>query len=171
YVALARDQIAAGPAGSSARGEQPKFLATLQPQGTPMLVKFSPPLGTEVGRRWADLLVCEHLAHGVVAGAGLPAARSGLVITSERMFLEVERFDRTPHGRQGFVSMRALDMELVGGLRSWSDTAVELQRQGRIDAIAARAISWLELFGHLIANTDMHGGNLAFLCDGERLGG
>ena len=64
--------------GSSAGGEQPKFTATVDDGGTlrHVLVKFSPTLDTLVGRRWADLLVCEHLAAETAGQAAEPAARS-----------------------------------------------------------------------------------------------
>jgi hypothetical protein len=48
--------------GSSAGGEQPKFLTTLRADGggfRPVIVKFTAPLEQETARRWADLLACE----------------------------------------------------------------------------------------------------------------
>src|SRR6202522_2906496 len=50
--------------GPSAQGEHPKFAVTLAEQGEArhVLVKFSPPVETEVGQRWSDLLIAEHLA-------------------------------------------------------------------------------------------------------------
>ena len=65
YAALAQQALAAGVAGSSAAGEFPKFPALRERAGasTPqVLVKFSGAGDAAAERRWADLLVCEHLA-------------------------------------------------------------------------------------------------------------
>ena len=58
YPRAARDVLAFGVPGSSAGGEQPKFLAN---RGTgeaavPVIVKFSPPTSTRSGSRVADLV-------------------------------------------------------------------------------------------------------------------
>jgi len=172
YPRLADDVLAAGPPGSSAGGEQPKFLVSLSPGPTSALVKFSPPREDALGQRIADLLVAEHLAHQILAAHGRPAARSDLVEGGGRVFLEVERFDRiAPHGRKGLLSLAALDLEFIGRARGWVDTGRELERQGRIDPPTLEEIRWVERFGQLIANTDMHLGNLSFFTRGTRLQG
>src|SRR3546814_10157642 len=61
------------PAGSSAAGEQPKFLARFD-DGRQVLVKFSPPSGTPFGQRWHDLLYAEALAGQVLTDYGIDAA-------------------------------------------------------------------------------------------------
>lgn len=66
YTRMARDILAYGCPGSSAAGEQLKFLATLVPSRRYVIVKFSPPLEGSVARRLADLLICEHLALKVI---------------------------------------------------------------------------------------------------------
>lgn len=166
--------ITGGPAGSSAAGEQPKFLATCETVNgrIPVLVKFSPPLNDTIGRRVADLLVCEHIAHEVLRGCGFASAKSCLISGGNRLFLEMERFDRTSkNGRKGVISLRALDLEFVGNLRTWSDTAEALFRQKRIDQAAYQRIVWLEVFGRLIGNTDRHHANISFFAEGEHLAG
>ncbi|MEK7703544.1 MAG: type II toxin-antitoxin system HipA family toxin YjjJ [Myxococcota bacterium] len=171
YPRIADDVLAHGPPGSSAAGEQPKFLARRAPGAVDVLVKVSPRLEGVVAERVADLLICEHVGHRVLVAHGYEAPRSELVRSRDRLFLEVERFDRTSaHGRRGVLSLLALDVEHVGtNLSSWSATAGALERQGRLSAEAARRIRELELFGALIGNTDMHFGNLSLLMDGERV--
>lgn len=172
YPQLAEDMLAAGAVGSSATGEQPKFLVTDMPGARALLVKFSPPTHSALGQRTADLLVCEHVGHGVLARHGQDAAKSSLVAAGERVFLEVERFDRLAGGgRRGMLSLSALDLEFVGHGRGWTHTSSELERQGLLDAGALQRIRWLALFGQLIANTDMHLGNLSLLTCGSRLVG
>src|SRR5262249_8471540 len=104
YLELAERSLGGQPPGSSAGGEQPKFLVTRAPDEVSVLVKFSPPVRQESGARWRDLLCVEHLAHEIIERHGLPAARSELVPTEERMFLEVERFDRVSGGVSGGIS-------------------------------------------------------------------
>jgi hypothetical protein len=172
YPEFANDVLSAGAVGSSAAGEQPKFLLVRAPDPVAVLVKFSPPVRDESSRRWADLLVCEHWAHNVLRAHDLPAPKSEIIISEGRVFIEVERFDRLPGGgRRGLLSLAALDAEFVGRMRSWSDTAAELVKQGQIDKAAYRQIQWLECFGRLIANTDMHPGNLSFHTRGTRITG
>lgn len=174
YPDIANLVMSAGIPGSSAAGEQPKFLAirATEKKLIPVLVKFSPPIGDDISRRVADLLVCEHITHEVLRSHGQISAESSLLTADGRLFLEIKRFDRTmTNGRKGLVSLRALDLEFVGRLRSWSDTAEALSRQKRIDPSVCRNIIWLETFGRLIGNTDRHHGNVSFFIAGEQLMG
>lgn len=175
YARLAADVLAMGPIGSSPGGEQPKFLAIRRSgdERVPVIVKFSPPRVTAVATRHADLLVCEHLAHRVLADRGHAAARSSLLEGGDRLFLEVERFDREGlHHRYGQVSLLALDAELVGSaFRSWTETTAVLAARDHIDPSTHRETRWLQLFGTLVANTDMHHGNLSFRLDGTSVTG
>lgn len=161
YPRLAQDVLSAGPVGSSAAGEQPKFLTWRGPKATAVLVKFSPPVSQSVGRRIADLLIAEHIAHFVLREHGHASTQSQLIITPTQVFLEMERFDRTALGRRGLMSLAALDLQYVGKLESWPSTATILAKQGHLDAATLLQINWLHLFGQLIANTDMHLGNLS----------
>ncbi|MEQ1505894.1 MAG: HipA domain-containing protein [Myxococcota bacterium] len=167
YPALAQRALTDGPWGSSAGGDQPKF------QVAGRIVKFSPPIDQPLGRRWADLLAAEHHAHEVLDAAGVPAARSTVFDLDGRRFLEVHRFDRHgPRGRSGLVSLASLDPSGVAReLRSWSIGAAALARDGRLDPADVARVAWLEAFGHAIANTDMHPGNLSFRLRGTTLRG
>lgn len=169
YARLAVQAIGAGVAGSSAAGEFPKFTALRERAGsaTPhVLVKFSGADRSAAVRRWSDLLVCEHLAlESIAALPGGAAARSRIVEHAERTFLEVERFDR--HGRFGrsrLISLATLDAALLGaGTSDWVVLAERLQALGLLDAAAVERVRQLWWFGRLIANTDMHTGNLSLV--------
>ncbi len=174
YPELADLVLSTGIAGSSAAGEQPKFLSIRETQGglLPVIVKFSPPIEEAISRRIADLLVCEHIAHEVLRKHGRASPQSSLVRGGGRLFLEMERFDRNiSGGRRGVLSLRALDLEFVGELRSWAETAESLFRQKKIDQDTCQNIVWLEVFGKLIGNTDRHHGNISFYSDGEKITG
>lgn len=170
YPVVAEQVLSHGVPGSSAAGEHPKFLAVVDaPDGLrPVLVKFSPPIADALSQRVADLLVCEHLAHDILKQYGHTAAQSSLLQGADRLFLEITRFDRTAaSGRRGLISLRALDLEFVGQLSSWSETAAALARQCKIDQRTYDAVVWLDVFGKLIANSDRHHGNLSLFCEGE----
>jgi hypothetical protein len=166
YANLANAAMAGDPAGSSAGGEQPKFAAVLKDGGEcrHVLVKFSPALVSLEGQRWADLLHCEHLALEVVREAGIAAASSRILEADNRVFLEVDRFDRIgTFGRTSIFSLRAIDSEYVGAGDDWARCAGGLLRVGVISPEDARRMRWLKVFGNLIGNTDMHLGNLSFI--------
>ena len=169
YAELAADALAI-PIGSSAGGEQPKFLVTRARDRVALIVKFSPPTKSAPGRRQADLLVVEHLAHRVLREHGQAAAESALFEAEGRLFLEIERFDRTPlGGRRGLLSLLALDAEFVGHLRSWTDSVSALIERKLLSPSLLDPVRFLELFGRLIGNTDMHAGNLSFFAQGSRV--
>ncbi len=163
-------EIAQTLPGSSAGGEQPKFLTTLRDEGggfQSVLVKFSAPMDQATGRRWADLLLCEFHAHQILAEMGLADPGARLLDGDARRFLEIPRFDRIgPGGRRGVVSLEALASSLVGSLsRNWLEATAEFHRRGLIESESLTAIQQLHAFGELIGNTDMHFGNLAFYLD------
>ncbi|EKD51015.1 MAG: HipA protein [uncultured bacterium] len=162
YEKMAEHILEMGPAGSSAGGEQPKFLANIH-QRSSVLVKFSPPLGQPVSQRIADLLVCEHLAQLVLALRDIVTTQSQIIRGKKRVFLELTRFDRTKAGRLGMISLQALNLEYVGSTGSWPDVSEALCTQGVITKDVHRNICVLDLFGRLIANTDRHFGNISFL--------
>lgn len=166
---FAERALTEAPFGSSVAGEQPKFLG--RRGETPCLIKFSPPVDTRAGRRWADLLLVEHLVHTVLQECGVEACRSEVIDAGPRRFLVVDRFDRVGHtGRRGVASLGTLDSQgIAGELRSWSVATSALLREGRVAPTVHARVQWLEAFGHLIANTDMHTGNLAFRLDGSRI--
>ncbi len=169
------EQAKHGSNGSSAGGEQPKFTVAIQEDGEVRhhIVKFSPPLDTPGGRRWGDLLVAEHVALEVLASRGIRAAKSSLLDAAGRRFLAVERFDRHgARGRSGLCSLLALDRHGIGSeLRRWSLVTEQLVRNGQLSAEDHEKVRWLEVFGHLIANTDMHLGNLSLHLQGTTIAG
>lgn len=174
YADLAQRALVEPPWGSSPGGEQPKFAVTVRDRDVRRcIVKFSPPMDSPGGRRWADLLTAEHLAHVVLLEHGVDAARSRLVDGGGRRFLEVERFDRHgERGRSGLVSLRALDpWGIAGELRRWTLATARLVDEGLVAPADHARVDWLEAFGLLIANTDMHPANLSFRMRGTTLAG
>jgi hypothetical protein len=172
YPELARMVMALGVPGSSAAGEQPKFLATKLSGSTTrqVLVKFSPKITDAASRRTADLLRCEHHALQSLVRAGIPAAETELIEAEDRVFLEVIRFDRQGDGRLGLVSLLALGMQHGVELQSWTAAAAELVQAEVIPAVAYERMVWLDRFGMLIGNTDRHAGNLSFFFNEGRVG-
>lgn len=176
-VAEHAEQVAAGVHfDSSVKGEQPKLVAVVD--GSPSIVKFSGRVGQPVNvvaQRWADLLRCE--AHAAVAMNRVKpdfAADNRSFTVGERTFLQSVRFDRFAadaerYGRAGVVSFASLDLEFVGdaGL-AWPSLAVRLHQQNVISeqAMVDAAVAWA--FGQLIANSDMHHGNLSVYHEGMR---
>ena len=158
YPALADAAMQGSMGGSSAGGEQPKF-CTIVGGSAPatdsaagggarhVLVKFSPAGDAPTDQRTRDLLVCEHLALQTLASAGIAAATSRISTGAGRVFLEVERFDRTPiHatnplglGRIGMVSLMVYDAEYVGAMDNWAATANRMQERGLLRPALTRA--------------------------------
>jgi DNA-binding CsgD family transcriptional regulator len=164
YPELAGKAMDGQPVGSSAGGEQPKFTACIERGGEVLnvLVKFSPPVEAVEGRRWADLLVCEHIALQVVQEQGIPAAKTTLLQSGGRLFLEVVRFDRVGRfGRLPMVSLRAIDNEFYGRQDNWAAAAKRMEADHSISREDAGNLRWLSFFGDLIANTDQHFGNIS----------
>lgn len=174
YAELAEKALAGELVGSSAGGEQPKFIAYAQLRGDRcghVLVKFSTASPNPNAQRWSDLLIAESLALQVVAEAGLPAARSEILLgENQQCFLEIERFDRIgPFGRVAMVSLEALDAEFSGsGNANWVTAAQGLLQHGVIDSPTCQRMALYWAFGRLIANSDMHQGNLSFLRPEQR---
>lgn len=169
YSGLAEQAVAAGVAGSSAAGEFPKFPALRDMAGsaTPhVLVKFSGADSSAAVRRWSDLLVCEHLAlQSTKMLPGVEAARSRVLQQDGgRCFLELERFDRHGlHGRSPLICLATVDAAFLGlGNSDWRLLAARLAALGLLDQDTQARIARLWWFGRLIANTDMHTGNLSF---------
>lgn len=167
YPRLAEAALAHGPAGSSAAGEFPKFTAGRLVGGEPchVIVKFSGADASPAVRRWGDLLVCEHLANQTLAGElGIPAAESTIMRFAGRTFLEVRRFDRHGAvGRSPVGTLESINAALLGrGPAPWPASAAALLAAGWLSAEARHRIALIWWFGRLIANSDMHEGNLAF---------
>jgi hypothetical protein len=134
---------------------------------THVIVKFSGSDDTPQERRWADLLICEHLALTTITDTlKLEAANSRIYQFSGRTFYEVDRFDRHGEfGRSGVCSWHELNAALFVGTGNWSDGADALLHANYISEETTQKIKLLAHFGRMIGNTDMHDGNLAFLPD------
>ena len=148
-----------------AGGEHPKYTCVVAKAGatTPVLVKFSPAGADSVSRRWADLLVCEHLAITALNKAGVTESITELHQGDGQVFLEAKRFDRVGlMGRRGVVSLSAIDDSLIGRRENWIRSARSLLAHSRISQRDLERIRRIEIFGRLIGNTDMHPGNLSF---------
>ena len=171
YPALAEQAMRGTHPGSSAGGEQPKFCTITA--GRHVIVKFSPAGDAPDDQRMRDLLVCEHLALHTLAQAGLPAAPTQLFMGAGRVFLESERFDRTPladdaqgrdlGGRIGMVSLQVYNAEYVGEIDNWAATAHRMAARHLLTQADARTLRLLEAYGQLIANTDRHYGNISLV--------
>ena len=170
YPQMAEQALAGEWPGSSAAGEQPKFTATVLGSGGEIrhvLVKFSGDMKLPESRRWSDLLRAENLANRVLSEKGLLCARSRIICSAGRTFLESDRFDRCgAAGRRAVVSLEALDAAYLGvnGL-PWNRAAVALRDAGWLSAADAEHLTFLWWFGVLTGNTDMHYGNIAFYLD------
>ena len=142
-------------------GDWPKFCCDIEQHG-PCIVKFAE---TE---RQADLLIAEHIALSVLNDADIPAAQTMLFRSGHYQFLVIRRFDCIGSGRRGVVSLKALDLEFIGSRdQRWPVISRQLAEQGVVLASLLPTIQLLFCFGRLIANSDMHSGNLSFFYDGQ----
>ncbi|WP_058973974.1 type II toxin-antitoxin system HipA family toxin YjjJ [Type-D symbiont of Plautia stali] len=170
YPQLAQHALSGDEPGSSAGGEQPKFLCFADtPNGARhCLVKFTASRQSDNAQRWRDLLRAEHLALRHLNAGGLAAADSQLIESEDQLFLEVQRFDRTgERGRHEMASLEAVSAEFIGHPQHWPDTLRELHQQRRIDDESQHRGTLQWAFGRLIANSDMHAGNLSFFTGHE----
>ena len=172
YARLAQAAAQGDIPGTSAGGEQPKFVTYAMTAEEPrhVLVKFSEREEGPVSERWRDLLLAEHLALDTLHDAGIPAARSRILDHDGQRFLEIERFDRIGElGRRALISLAALEAEFVGlGTWGWPNMTHRLAAEGHIRQEAAEGADLLWAFGTLIGNSDMHSGNLSFLSEHGR---
>jgi len=169
YEALARDVAQTLPAGSSAGGEQPKFLAHLNAPGgyERLIVKFTPPRGTPFGERWHDLLHAEMLALQTLHNHGIAVATTRIVESTQRTYLESVRFDRIGMlGKRHAVPLGAVHQAFIGSAQQhWAASCDTLAAQGQLPLENATTVRLLRAFGQLIGNTDMHFGNLSLWLD------
>ena len=168
YPRLALEALALGQTGSSAGGEFPKFTVCRTVDGEPRhaIVKFSGAGASPAENRWADLLVCEHIALNCMREhLRVPAARSMVYRYAGRTFLEIERFDR--HGllgRSEVCSLSSINAALVGSAETgWPAISRSLRASGFLDEQQANVVDSSWWFGRLIGNSDMHLGNLSFV--------
>ncbi|HEY5673296.1 MAG TPA: HipA domain-containing protein [Malonomonas sp.] len=166
YPQLAQKTLAGEMTAAQLGGDQPKFTVCIYEQDAPchLLVKFSPAVDSKEAERYADLLICEHLALDAIRIAGFTAARSRLVVAGKQVFLGLKRFDRRGAlGRLPLISLRALHAYLKAPCDNWIDAANRLQKNELISASDARKLRWLALFSDLIANTNQHFSNISLI--------
>ena len=159
YVAMA-SALKSAAMGSSAGGEQPKFLSLVEGLGH-VIVKFA-----KRGSRMAALLPLEHLALRALGAVGVPSAATQLLAGGDFIFLEVQRFDRVgPLGRMGMLSAGSVDDEMFGQRDTWSAFAQRCVRAKMLSPADALQIDTLAAFSELIGNTDRHFENISLLID------
>lgn len=166
YSWLAEEAIAGDIVGSSAGGEQPKFGCYVQTaQGSQnVLVKFSAREQSIVSERWSDLLTAESIALSVLSGTDIDESHATVIFSDVgQVFLESLRFDCVGvHGRRQIVSLEALQSEFVSSPGAWPTVTRELAAQRIITEYSHQQTAKIWAFGRLIANSDMHAGNLSF---------
>jgi HipA-like C-terminal domain len=165
FPALAERALSGELIGSSAAGEQPKFSCWLRNAAGEIgayQIKFSPPMTTDAGRRWGDLLVAEAIADRLLGGTG------DTIEVGNRRFLVSPRFDRFgTHGRRGLVSIGAVDTAYFGGLDDWVSCASRFEQAGWLSHADAETLRLRYFFGRAIGNTDMHFGNASLIFSTE----
>jgi hypothetical protein len=149
------ETLDASDEGSSLGGERPKFAPRLADHGG-WLVKFSPPLDTPHGRRWADVLRAELHAAETLRAHGIDAVRGRVIERDGRAFLALERFDRIPvrGGRRGVLTWYYLGA-------SPPDIAAELRAEAWIGAEDHARFTRAHAFAAAMGNNDTHAGNYA----------
>src|SRR5690554_3087365 len=87
-----------------------------------------------------------------------------MVHAGDRTFLESVRSDRHDRsGRSAVCTWAAISYAWFGlAGRAWTEGAASLRARGLIEPHIAEDIACLWHFGRLIANSDMHDGNLSF---------
>ncbi len=159
YVAMA-SALKGAAYGSSAGGEQPKFLGMTEDSGH-VIVKFA-----RLGSRMAELLPLEHLALRSLAEVGVPSSSTQLLTSGDYVFLEVRRFDRVgKSGRIGMLSAGAVDDEFFGRRDSWPEFAARCEKAKYLSAADARRVDTMAAFSELIGNSDRHFENISLLID------
>jgi HipA-like C-terminal domain len=165
YDKLAMDESLSRVPGSSAAGEQPKFLVHHNTGASYdyLVVKFTPPRGTPFGERWHDLLHTELIALQTLAKHGFSTAKTRIVQSSQRTYLESVRFDRIgQNGKRHIVALAPIHKAFVGSSRqNWAVSCDKLAELGHLPHQDAQTVHVLLYFGRLIGNTDMHFGNLS----------
>ncbi|KNC06470.1 transcriptional regulator [Klebsiella sp. RIT-PI-d] len=166
YVQLSHQALAGEIVGSSAGGEQPKFTCYAQTQqgDAHVIVKFTVLPQTIMTRRWSDLLVAESVALSLLREAGIAASESRAFFSPDgQTYLEAIRFDCTgANGRKSIVSLEALQSEYLSSPGAWPDVMRRLLKEGLVTHETLIECEKIWAFGRLIANSDMHAGNLSF---------
>jgi hypothetical protein len=160
---------------SSLGGERPKLIlhsvGTLDPRDH--LLKFTPPLTTEPGLRWKNLLLVESLCAQTLAAQGIAAVGASpetfrVLPGGLRAGLLLPRFDRTGLlGRHGASTLYWL--ALSRGQFEFDAPAVmrSLADEGLVSRADADRTELVHAFSQAIGNTDAHLGNYGLVFDDE----
>lgn len=163
YDLLAGDIIKYGNPGSSAAGEQPKFITESS------FVKFVNLDKNPVSIRKQDLLRAEQLAYQIYDAMEY---RTKIFESGKYLFYEMQRFDRNNNlGRLGLISLASLDSEFCGIGFDWSKIASKLLELKLITPDIYDEVRLRQLFGEMIGNNDMHSGNLSFFFEQQKITG
>ncbi|MFP5331103.1 MAG: type II toxin-antitoxin system HipA family toxin [Acidimicrobiia bacterium] len=147
-------------AGSSLGGTRPKVHIRTQ-QGTIAIAKFPAPAAD----RW-NVMTWEKVALDLAAEAGIAVPQSHLVEVGEHRVLIVERFDRDTEGsRIGYWSGVTLLETQEGEARSYVELAERIEEESPTPTDDLQQLWRRIAFNILIANTDDHLRNHAFLRD------
>lgn len=177
YAAVVEEFLrnAAPGAGSSLGGARPKLVlhsvGSVSPQD--MLLKFTPPLDTELGRRWNQLLLMESLCartlkhHGISAVGAHPGSYQVLP-GGNRGGLMLPRFDREPLlGRRGASTLYWLALSRDEFEKSAPAVMNSLAADGLVSEDDARTVSLVHEFSTAIGNNDAHLGNYGLTFDSQ----
>ncbi|MEZ4394341.1 MAG: HipA domain-containing protein [Polyangiales bacterium] len=166
FARFVDDTLDAADELSSLGGERPKFSLRLD-DGSAWLVKFSPPLTSEAGRRWADILRVELHAAETARAHGLDAVRGFVLERSNRAFLVLERFDRVAgKGRRGAATWFWLGSERYGTVDP-REIADGLRDDGALSADDHARFVRAHAFAAAMGNNDAHAGNYALAFDDD----
>lgn len=175
YAAVIEEFLrsAAPAAGSSLGGARPKLVLHSVGSTAPrdVLLKFTPPLDTELGRRWNQLLLIESLCartldrHGIAAVGAHPASYQVLP-GGTRGALMLPRFDREPSlGRGGASTLYWLALSRDEFEKSAPAVMLSLAADGLVSEEDARTVALVHQFSAAIGNTDSHLGNYGLTFD------
>lgn len=164
---------ATSAASSSLGGARPKLVlhsvGSIAPRD--MLLKFTPPLDTELGRRWNQLLLLESLCartlsqHGIAAVGASPETYQ-LLPGGRRGGLLLPRFDREPTlGRQGASTLYWLALSRNEFEKAAPEVMRSLATDGLVSDEDARTVSLVHQFSAAIGNNDAHLGNYGLVFD------
>lgn len=175
YGRVVEEFLAPGSFGkvSSLGGERPKLVLHSVGATNPRdaLLKFTPPLSTEHGVRWKNLLLFESLCAQALEANGISTTGANpktfqVLPGGARAGLLLPRFDRIGLlGRRGASTLYWLaltrgefELEAPAVMRSLAD-------DGLVTRDDAERVELIHAFSHAIGNTDAHLGNYGLLFD------
>lgn len=164
FVRQDREVVFGG--ASSLGGERPKFALRLA-DGRGWLVKYTPPLSSPFGPRWADILRVELHAADTLRAHGLDAVRGRIFVRDDRLFLALDRFDRLAGGgRRGAVTWFWLGASRYG-LNDAPSIAAALRQDGYIPIDDYTRFVRAHAFAAAMGNNDTHAGNYGLTVDDD----